>query len=95
MGVVYRLYFSLLESSYGQTLGKRIMRFKVETTEGKTPSLEKSFLRNVSKIYWIFLLIDVLAGLGTYGDARQKYMDRVAGSVVIEDTARPIVRLLP
>lgn len=82
MGVIYVLYFVVAESGYGYTLGKRIMGLRVMTLNDKIPNLEKAFIRNISKIYWILLLLDVIGGLATSGDPRQKYSDRIAGTVV-------------
>jgi ribosomal protein S27AE len=39
-------------------------------------------IRNVSKIYWIFLLIDLLVGGLTQGDPRQRFLDRIARTTV-------------
>ena len=83
MGLIYILYFTITESGYGYTLGKRIMNLRVTTLKGEIPNLEKSFIRNISKIYWILLILDVIGGLATRGDPRQKYSDRVAGTLVV------------
>jgi hypothetical protein len=51
---------------------------------GKVP-FEKTFIRNISKIYWIFLVLDWLITVVTPGaDRHQKYSDRVAGTTVIQ-----------
>jgi len=82
-GLVFILYFSLAETAYGQTLGKRFMSLRVVTAAGARPTLEKAFIRNLSKIHWVLLLLDVVAGLGTRGDPRQKFSDRFAGTTVV------------
>lgn len=94
LGLVYILYFAFTEFSYGYTLGKRVMSLKVTTVDGGRPTLEKTFLRNVSKIFWVLLLIDVLAGLGTIGDPRQKYSDRYARTLVSDASPGASRRLL-
>ncbi|MEM3068782.1 MAG: RDD family protein [Nitrososphaerales archaeon] len=83
MGVIFIFYFTITESVYGYTLGKRIMNLRVITLNGQIPNLEKAFIRNISKIYWIFLLLDIIGGLATKGDPRQKYTDRIADTVVV------------
>lgn len=83
MGILYVLYFTIAESEYGYTLGKRIMGLKVIRLDGENPTLDKAFIRNISKIYWLLLLLDVIIGLATSGDSRQKYGDRIAGTLVI------------
>ncbi len=76
------LYFSFAEPMYGQTLGKMVMGLKVVTVDGKTPSLEKALIRNISKILPLLLLLDVIIGLATPGDPHQKFSDRMAGTTV-------------
>ncbi len=83
MGLIFFLYFSFAEAGYGCTLGKRVVGLKVVTVDGARPSLEKAFIRNVSKIHWVLLLLDVVGGLATSGDPRQKFSDRVAGTTIV------------
>jgi len=81
-GVLFFLYASLMESSMGATLGKQIMNLKVTKTDGNAASLDRAMIRNISKIYWVLWLIDVLLGMATVGDPHQKYSDRYAGTTV-------------
>lgn len=83
IGLVWFLYFSFAEAGYGCTLGKRVVGLKVMTVDGARPSLEKAFIRNVSKIHWVLLILDVVGGLATSGDPRQKFSDRVAGTTIV------------
>jgi len=83
VGVLCILYFSFMESSYGGTVGKKIMNLKVTTADGDQASMDKAFIRNLSKIFWLLLIIDVFLGLATPGDPRQKYTDRIAGTTVV------------
>lgn len=81
-GALSILYFSFAEFIYGQTIGKRLMGFKVATADRRTPNLGIAFVRNISKIHPVLLLLDVIVGLVTPGDPRQKYSDRIAGTTV-------------
>jgi len=83
MGLIYVLYFTLTESIYGCTIGKGIVGLKVVTVDGQRPSLEMVFIRNISKIYWIFLILDVIGGFFTAADPHQKYSDRMAHTTVV------------
>lgn len=83
MGLLYTFYFTITESWYGYTLGKKVVGLKVITLNGETPTLDKAFIRNISKIYWLLLLLDVILGLATSSGSRQKYSDRIAGTKVI------------
>jgi uncharacterized RDD family membrane protein YckC len=89
VGILSVLYFAFLESWYGWTFGKKIMNLRTTKLGGQKPPLDVAFIRNISKIYWIFVLIDVIIGLATPGDPRQKISDRMAGTTVTSTTAPP------
>jgi uncharacterized RDD family membrane protein YckC len=73
-----------MDAYYGGTLGKKILGLRVQMVDGSKVTFEKAFIRNISKIYWLFLLIDWLLGIVTPGkDQRQKYTDRIAGTTVV------------
>jgi len=82
MGLLYILYFSIAETMYGATLGKRLLGLKVVTKTGGKLSFEKAFIRNISKIHWVLLLLDLIGGLITSTDLHQKYSDRIANTTV-------------
>ena len=86
-GILSVLYFTILESWYGWTFGKRIMNLETAKTDGQKPSLDAALIRNISKIYWILVLLDVIIGLATPGDPHQKVTDRVAGTTVVSTTS--------
>jgi uncharacterized membrane protein YvbJ len=53
---------------------------KPESTAVKR--FEKEFIRNISKIHEVLLLLDVIGGLITSKDLHQKYSDRIANTTV-------------
>jgi uncharacterized RDD family membrane protein YckC len=75
-------YFALAEALFERTIGKELMGLRVARLDGKRLDLWSSFVRNISKIAFILLIVDVTVGLGTHGDGRQKYSDRYIGTVV-------------
>ncbi|MCK5592621.1 RDD family protein, partial [Candidatus Bathyarchaeota archaeon] len=83
MGLIYVLYFAMAESIYGCTIGKGIVGLRVVAVDGGRPSLESAFIRNISKIYWVFLILDVIGGFFTARDPHQKYSDRIAHTTVV------------
>jgi len=83
LGLVYLLYFTLMESSYGYTFGKKIMGFEVVIVGGGPLNLTRAFVRNLSKVFWGFLLLDVILGFVSRGDPRQRFMDHVAETTVV------------
>ena len=75
-------YFVLAEALFERTIGKELMGLRVMRLNGKRIDLWSSLVRNVSKIAFILLVLDVAVGLGTHGDGRQKYSDRYIGTTV-------------
>ncbi len=80
--LIFLAYFILAEAMFERTLGKELLGLRVGRLDGKRLDLWSSFVRNVSKISFILLVIDLAAGLGTHGDGRQKYSDRYIGTTV-------------
>jgi len=85
-GVLWMLYASFTESGLG-TIGKQVVRLRVTTVDGKPASLDRTFIRNISKVYPLFWLLDVIIGMATPGDSHQKYSDRFAGTTVVSATS--------
>jgi len=84
LGIIELLYFVLLEASSGATVGKKILGLQVQMTNGSKVTFDKAFIRNISKIYGLLLLLDWILGVATPGpDQRQKYTDRIAGTTVV------------
>jgi len=83
-----------LESAWNATLGKRILGLKVQTVSGGKADMGKLFIRNFSKIIPPLVVLDWLIGIVTPGDKRQKYSDRLAGTVVVQ-TNQPFASVAP
>jgi uncharacterized RDD family membrane protein YckC len=75
-------YFVLAEALFARTIGKELIGLRVARLDSKRLDLWSSFVRNISKIAFILLIVDVAVGLGTHGDGRQKYSDRYIGTIV-------------
>ena len=95
MGVVQVIYFTLIEGGYGSSIGKQVMGLKVVDIEGNPPTFFKALFRNISKVYWALLLLDVFIGLLSRADPRQKYTDQMAGTKVVGLKARLFVPSVP
>jgi len=85
LGIFWVLYSAALEaSSWRATLGKKVMGLQVQMLDGSKAPFGKTFIRNISKIYGLILLIDWIIGVATHGpDPRQRYFDRNAGTTVV------------
>jgi uncharacterized RDD family membrane protein YckC len=83
VGIILILYFPAMESVYGATFGKRFMGLKVVSKTGGHPTFVEAFIRNVSKIHWLLLLLDVIIGLATTKGYQQKFSDHWVGTSVV------------
>lgn len=84
LGVLELVYFIILDSKSGATFGKRIMKLQVQTVNGSKLTINQAFIRNISKIYTLLLLLDWLIGIISTGNKQQKFLDRAAGAVVVQ-----------
>jgi uncharacterized RDD family membrane protein YckC len=82
MGAIDFLYFVIAESIFGYTLGKRIFDLKVVTVDGNKPSFKNVFIRNISKIVFVFLILDAVGSYFTSTTLHQRYVDKIAHTTV-------------
>lgn len=78
------LYFSLMESMWGASVGKSLLGLAVVGEDGKKPLLVNAVIRNVSRIHGLLFLLDFIGGLVLEGDPRQRFTDRIAKTVVYQ-----------
>jgi uncharacterized RDD family membrane protein YckC len=83
-GLIFVLYFAIAEASYGRTIGKAVMGLHVATDGGGRPTLGASFLRNISKINFVLLLLDVILGLAMDVGYTKKFSDKYLGTSVVQ-----------
>jgi len=81
-GIIFVLYFTFAESTYGASVGKRMLGLKVVSKTNAKPNFAEAFIRNLSKIYWILLLLDVIIGLAISRGYQQKLSDYYMGTTV-------------
>jgi len=65
----------------GGTIGKKLLSIRVVALDGNL-DLVHTIIRNLSKVYWLLFLFDLLLGAATHGDPRQRYFDRLARTTV-------------
>src|SRR3989441_3624492 len=80
-GVIWLGYSMLLEAIFGATVGKRLLKLRVVAIDGNLDIMH-TLVRNISKIYWLPFLLDVIIGGVTQGDPRQRLFDRIARTTV-------------
>ena len=70
------IYFTYFEGRYSATPGKNLMKLKVKAQNGDMNYM-KALIRNLSKILWLPLIVDLLVGF-LFGSPRKRYLDRLA-----------------
>lgn len=76
-------YFAVLEQMQGSSLGKDIVGLQVVSTyDGKRPTVVQSIIRNLSKLFWIPVLLDLVIGLALKQNT--KILDILSKTTVIE-----------
>ncbi len=80
-GIIQVFYSAICEYNNRQTFGKLLLDLKVEGLKSGL-SLYETIIRNFSKIHGLLVFLDMIVGLATRGDPRQRYLDRVANTTV-------------
>ncbi len=82
-GVLFFLYFFLMEGYKGQTVGKMVTGMKVVKDDGEPCDMQASFIRNILRIIdGIFVYLVGAIFIAT-SDKKQRLGDRIAGTVVV------------
>ena len=81
-GLISFLYFIVAETFFGYTLGKRLFDLKVVTVNDEKPSLKNVVIRNISKIFFIFLILDAIGSYFIASNLHQRYTDKIAHTTV-------------
>jgi len=83
-------YYWVTETVWAQTVGKRVMRIRVERVDGSKPNAGATFMRTLLRAVdgLFFYLVGLLAILAT-GSRRQRLGDMVAKTRVVGADAAP------
>lgn len=86
MGIVVMLmtilYWTVFEYRYGQTFGKLIMKLNVRSVLKKNLTFAQCFLRSISKVSTLVLVIDSIPVL--MRKSHQRYLEKSSGTEVVE-----------
>jgi uncharacterized RDD family membrane protein YckC len=86
-GAIQVVYFTVLESRWGTSVGKRFLGFQVQQTSGAKLTTGKALIRDISKLLWPILMLDcIVSAFSTGADKRQKFIDRIAQTTVVSIT---------
>jgi uncharacterized RDD family membrane protein YckC len=82
-GVFALWYFPTLEGITTTTIGKRLVNSRVIAVTGYDASGTQTFIRNISKIFILLILIDWIYAIAFGGKYQQRGCDKLAGTTVI------------
>lgn len=83
------LYWTLLESRFGASIGKKLLKLRVVKENGEKISLKEAFFRNVPKfLSGLELVLLVELAMVFSGKKKQRIFDKAAGTVVVNEEKR-------
>lgn len=91
--VIIIVYFTYFEGKYSTTPGKNLMKLKIKALKGEM-NYKKAFIRSLSKILWLPLILDVIIGL-FMSSPKKRLLDRLAKTeVVVLDEVEPPLKVM-
>jgi len=93
--IVGLTYFVLLEKKMGTTVGKHLLYLNVLSIYNKNYysnlTYVQSIIRNISKIYWFPIIIDLIIGR-LFGPSNERILGKISRTeVIIEGTETKII----
>jgi uncharacterized RDD family membrane protein YckC len=82
--IIYIGYYTYLEGSHGQTIGKMVTKIKVVGEDGKPIDMNQAFIRNVLRIIDGLIVYLIGAILIWRSNKKQRLGDSVAKTVVVK-----------
>jgi uncharacterized RDD family membrane protein YckC len=81
--IIIIAYFTFMEGMTSSTLGKKLFKLRVKAANGNMNYI-KAFIRNLSKIYYFPLVVDVILGF-IFVDSNDRILDKISGTYVISE----------
>lgn len=82
--IIFLAYYTYLEGTRGQTIGKMITRIKVVREDGGRIDMNQAFIRNILRIIDGLFVYLVGAVLIWRSDKKQRLVDRVGKTLVVK-----------
>jgi uncharacterized RDD family membrane protein YckC len=79
--LIYFMYWTILEGTYGQSIGKRVMRIKVIDLDGQDISLYNAAYQSIGKAF--LLPLDCIIGWIQYSSNQQRLFNYLSKTMVV------------
>jgi uncharacterized RDD family membrane protein YckC len=80
--IIYFLYWTILEGTYGQSLGKMAMKIKVVHLDGQAIDMGRAAYQSIGKAF--LLPLDCILGWIQYSSRQQRLFNYLSKTVVIK-----------
>jgi uncharacterized RDD family membrane protein YckC len=78
---MYFLYWTFMEGTYGQSLGKMVMGIRIVRLNGEHADLSRAALESIGKAF--LLPIDLILGWALHPRKRQRIFNYLSETVVV------------
>lgn len=82
--VLILIYFVFCEKIRGATVGKLLTFIEVQNEQGERISYKQAIFRNISKLWWVFIIFDYLIGL-LYGSKDDRLLGQLSHTKVVNE----------
>lgn len=80
--IVFFVYWIILETKNGQSIGKMALKIKTTTLDGKTPDMKSNLINSFGKSF--LLPIDLILGWVFTNEKRQRIFSKLGKTIVIK-----------
>ena len=80
--IIYFLYWTVLEGTYGQSVGKRVMKIEVVHLDGQALDMSKASYQSIGKAF--LLPLDCIFGWIQYSSKQQRLFNYLSKTVVVK-----------
>jgi uncharacterized RDD family membrane protein YckC len=84
--LVYFLYFTFMDYSYGQSIGKMALKLKIQQIRGTGINVTQAAIEAFGKAF--LLPLDLIIGLILYSDKNQRLFNYLSNTVVVRQKRR-------
>lgn len=82
IGLLGIMYWSILEYKINQTMGGLVFNLRMRTLDNKKARFSQVFLRNLTKISVVFLVVDSIHIL--FSDKKQRFFEKLSNTRTVE-----------